>query len=77
MSENGSVSDHINEFNMIVSQLNYVDINFEDEIKTLILMPSLLESCDTIVAAFSSSHGSENLMFDEICDVDLRKCIHK
>ena len=40
MSENGSVFDHINEFNMIVSQLNSVDINFEDEIKALILMMS-------------------------------------
>ena len=28
MSETRSVSDHINEFNMIVSQLNSVDINF-------------------------------------------------
>ena len=37
MSETGSVSDNINEFNMIVSQLNSVDINFEDEIKALIL----------------------------------------
>ena len=54
-----------------------MDINFEDEIKALILISSLPESCDTIVAAFSSSHGSENLMFDEIYDVDLRKCIHK
>ena len=41
MSENGSVSNHINEFNMIVSQLNSVDINFEEEIKALILMSSL------------------------------------
>ena len=46
MSETGFVSDHINEFNMIVSQLNSVDINFEDEIKALILMSSLLESWD-------------------------------
>ena len=37
VSETGSVSNHINEFNMIVSQLNSVDINFEDEIKALIL----------------------------------------
>ena len=44
MSENESVSDHINEFNMIVSQLNSVDINFEDEIKALILKSSLPES---------------------------------
>ena len=38
MSDNGSVSDHINEFNMIVSQLNSVDIEFEDEIKAFILL---------------------------------------
>ena len=49
MFENGSVSDHINEFNMIESQLNSVDINFEDEIKALILMSSLPESWDTVV----------------------------
>ena len=30
MSETGFVSDHINEFNMIVSQLKSVDINFID-----------------------------------------------
>ena len=28
MSQNGSICDHINEFNMIVSQLNSVDFNF-------------------------------------------------
>ena len=62
---------------MIVSQLNSLDINFEDEIKTLILMPSLPESCDTIVAAFSSSHGCEKLKFDEIRDVVLSESIRK
>ena len=41
MSKTRSVYDHINEFNMIVSQLNSMDINFEDEIKALILMSSL------------------------------------
>ena len=53
MSESGSVFDHINEFNMIVSQLNSVDINFEDEIKALILMSSLPDSWDTVVAALA------------------------
>ena len=75
MSENGSVSDHINEFNMIVSQLNSVDINFEGEIKALILMSSLPESWDTVVAAISSSCGSEKLKFDEIRDVALSKAV--
>ena len=41
MSKTRSVYDHINEFNMIVSQLNCVDINFEDEIKALNFMSSL------------------------------------
>ena len=30
MSEDGYVVNHINEFNMIVSQLSSVNINFED-----------------------------------------------
>ena len=68
--------DHINEFNMIVSQLSSVEINFEDEIKALILMSSLPESWDTIVAAISSSQGSDKLKFDEIRDV-VRKSIRK
>ena len=70
MSENGSVSDNINEFNMIVSQLNSVDINFEDEIKALILMSSLPESWDTEVL------GSAKLKSDEIRDVVLSESIH-
>ena len=41
MSEGRSVVDHINEFNIIVSKLSSVEINFEDEIKALILMSSL------------------------------------
>ena len=64
MSENGFVSDHINEFNMIVSQFNSVDINFEDEIKALIFMSSLPESWDTVVATINSSRGSEKLKID-------------
>ena len=41
MSEDRYVANHINEFNMIVSQLSSVEINFEEEIKTFILMSSL------------------------------------
>ena len=77
MSENGSVSDHINEFNMIVSQLNSMDINFEDEIKALILMSSLFEFQAINVAAISSSRGCKKLKFDEIRDVVLSESIRK
>ena len=64
MSEGGSIADHIDEFNKIVSQLSSVDINIKDEIKILILMSSLPESWDNIVAAISSSPGSA-LSIDE------------
>ena len=66
MSEGGSVVDHINEYNMIVSQLSYVEIKIDDEIEALILMSTLPESWDTVVIATSSSRGSEKLKFDEI-----------
>ena len=62
----GSVVDHINEFNMIVSQLSLVKINFEDEIKAMILMSSLPKSLDTVVIVSSSSRGSKKLKFDGI-----------
>ena len=77
MSEGGSVSNHINQFNMIVSHLSSVDINFEDEIKVLILMSYLPELWDTIVAAISSSQGFNKLKFDEIRDIVLSESIRK
>ena len=76
MSEGGSVAGH-SEFNMITSQLSSVDINFEDEIKTLILMSSLPESWDTVVAAISSSRESNKLKFNEIQDVVISESIRK
>ena len=54
-----------------------MDINFEDEIKALILMSSLPESWDTVVAAISSSRGSETLKFDEIRDIVHSESIRK
>ena len=40
MFGDGYVANHINEFNMAISQLSSVKINFEDEIKALILLSS-------------------------------------
>ena len=49
------VSDHINGFNGIISQLSFVEINFDDEILALILLSSLLESRNATMMAVSSS----------------------
>ena len=62
---------------MIVSQLNSVEINFEDEIKASILMSSLPKSCDIVVAAISSSWGYDKLKLDEIRDVVFSESICK
>ena len=77
MSEGRSIADHINKFNMIVSQLSSVEINFEDDIKALILMSSLPESWDTVFAAISSFRGFDKLKFDEIRNVVLSESIRK
>jgi len=35
MSEGGSITDHLNEFNMVTSQLSSVKVNFDDEVRAL------------------------------------------
>ena len=57
--------------------INSVDINFKNEIKAFILLSSLPESWDTVVAAISSSRVSEKLKFDEIRDVVLSESFRK
>ena len=38
MSEGGSVADHLNEFNTITSQLSSVKVNFDDEVRDLLIL---------------------------------------
>ncbi|KAK2996081.1 hypothetical protein RJ640_000862 [Escallonia rubra] len=44
MSENGSVVDHLNDFNDVTNQLESFGINFDDEIRALLLLRSLPDS---------------------------------
>nr|GEW83588.1 retrovirus-related Pol polyprotein from transposon TNT 1-94 [Tanacetum cinerariifolium] len=44
MKEGGSVTDHVNEFNSIISRVISVDIKFEDEVQALLLLSSLPDS---------------------------------
>ena len=66
MTEGASVTDHINEFNVITTQLSSVEITFEDEVKALILLSSLPESWSATVTAVSSSSGSAKLKLDDV-----------
>ena len=44
MVEGSDLSQHINVFNQIIGDLKMVDVKFEDEDKTLMLLNSLLTS---------------------------------
>jgi hypothetical protein len=44
MSEGGSVADHLNEFNTITNQLSSVKMDFDDEVRALLILCSLPES---------------------------------
>jgi hypothetical protein len=44
MSEGGSVTNHLNEFNMVANQLSSVKMDFDDEFSALLILCSFLES---------------------------------
>jgi len=44
MVESGSIAEHLNEFNMLKSQLELVKNNFDDKIIALVLLSNLPEA---------------------------------
>ena len=74
MLEGGFVVDHLNEFNTIASQLSYVKVNFDDEVRAILILCSLLESWNGLVMTISNSVPSSNtLKFDDVVGVILSK----
>jgi len=72
MVEGGSVTDHLNEFNTVTSQLTSVNVNFDDEVRALLILCSLPESWNGLVMAVSNSvSGSNTLKFDDVVSVIL------
>ena len=47
--EGGSVAYHLNEFNTLTSQLSYTNVNFDDEVRALLILCSLPESWNILV----------------------------
>jgi hypothetical protein len=72
MSEGGSVADHLNDFNMVTNQLSSVKVDFDDEVRALLILCSLPESWNGLVMAVSNSvFGSNTLKFDDFVGVIL------
>ena len=57
---------HINELNTIVSQLKFIDINFDNEIHSLILLVSLPNTWKLMLVAINNSIGKGNLQFNSV-----------
>jgi hypothetical protein len=74
MSEGGSVVDHLNEYNTVTSQLSYVKVDFDDEVRALLILCSFIESWNGLVMVVSNSvSGSNTLKFDDVVGVILSK----
>jgi len=72
MSEGGSIVDHLNEFNMIISQLSFVGVNFDGEVRDLLILLSLLENWKGLVMAMSNYVSISNtLKFNYVIGVFL------
>jgi hypothetical protein len=74
MSEGGFVSDHLNEFNMVINQLSSIKVNFDDEVRALLILCSFLERWNDLAMAINNSvYGSNTLKFDDVVGVILSK----
>ncbi|KAE8723109.1 Retrovirus-related Pol polyprotein from transposon TNT 1-94 [Hibiscus syriacus] len=77
MVEGASVAQHLNELNTITTQLSSVEIEFNDEVRALILLSSLPDSWNATVTAVSSSSGNNKLKFDDVRDLVLSEEIRR
>ena len=77
MAENASVTQHLNEFNTIINQLFSVEIDFDDEIRTLIFLASLPNSWEAMRMAVSNFTGKEKLKYNDIRDLIMTEEIHR
>ena len=77
MAKNASVAQHLNEFNTITNQLSSVEIDFDDEIRALIILASLPNSWEAMRMAVSNSIGKEKLKYNDLQDLILAEKIRK
>ena len=70
LKEGDCLTDHVNEFNSILSRLSSVDIKFDDELQALLLISSLHDS-------WSGLSGSGKMNFEGVRDLILGEDIRR
>ena len=65
-TEGTSIAQYLNEFNTITNQLSTVGIEFDDEVRALILLASLPNSWEAMRMVVSNSAGKSKLKYDDI-----------
>jgi hypothetical protein len=74
MSEGGSIVNHLNEFNMVTDQLSSIKVDFDDEVRALLILCSFPERWNGLLMSISNSISSSNtLKFDDVVGVILSK----
>ena len=77
MEEGGSLVDHLNELNTITIHLSSMGINFDEEIRALLILCCFPESWNNLVMVVSNSIlGSSTLKYDDVIDVILSEENH-
>ena len=72
MSEGASVVDHLNEFNTVTNHLCSIGVKFDDEVRDILILCSLLEIWNGLVMVVSNSiSGSKTFKFDDVVGVIL------
>ena len=77
MVENALIAQHLNEFNTITNQLLSVEIDFDDEIRALIVLASLPKSWEAMRMTVSNFTGKEKFKYNDIRDLILAEEIRR
>jgi len=77
MTEGAFVTQHLNNFNTITNQLLSVEIEFDDEIRALILLASLPSSWEGMRTAVNNLAGKSKLKYDDIRDLNLAEKVRR
>ena len=66
MKEGASVAKHLNEFNIITSQLAFIKIVLDDEIRAILIMCSMPDNWENLIVSISTSAPAGTLKFDDV-----------